>query len=110
MDIKISSKCVKCGGELKHIVDKDLKDFGGYAFDCCECGEEYAVPRNNPKLIITESKILEFKIEGCIYSEKEVTLDELQEAFLDFCDSKGWEHCGMIKPLEIFKEENNKNE
>jgi len=61
------------------------------------------------KDLIPKDKILEFRLEGCIYSEKEVTLDELQEEFMDWCDSKGWEHCGMIKPL-TFKEENNKNE
>jgi hypothetical protein len=47
-----------------------------------------------------DDKILEFNVSGCIYTgEKDVTLDELMGEFLDFCDSKGWEFCGIATPL-----------
>jgi hypothetical protein len=48
-----------------------------------------------------EDKVLEFEISGCIYTGyKEVTLDNLTNEFIEFCESKGWEFCGITKPLE----------
>lgn len=48
-----------------------------------------------------DEKILEFVLSGCIYTGKnEVTIDELNDAFIELCESKGWEFCGIIKPLE----------
>ena len=48
-----------------------------------------------------EEKILEFKISGCIYTgAKEVTLDDFTDEFALFCDSKGWNFCGVTIQLE----------
>ena len=49
-----------------------------------------------------DDKILEFQISGCIYTGKgEVTVDNLSDAFVDFCISKGWKFCGVTSPLEV---------
>lgn len=48
-----------------------------------------------------EEKVLEFILSGCIYTgEKEITIDELNDVFIDLCENKGWQFCGIIKPLE----------
>jgi hypothetical protein len=47
------------------------------------------------------NKDLEFILSGCIFTgENEVTLDELNDVFIELCESRGWEFCGMIMPLE----------
>lgn len=48
-----------------------------------------------------KDKILEFEIRGCIFNKDEVTLDEFNDAFIEFCDSKGWEFCGISSPLKV---------
>jgi hypothetical protein len=49
---------------------------------------------------INDENILEFNIGGCIYTgNKEVSIDELSNEFLAFCESKGWKFCGITTPL-----------
>lgn len=43
---------------------------------------------------------LEFSLQGSLYTgDKAITLDELLDAFIDMCESKGWEFCGITSPL-----------
>jgi len=52
-----------------------------------------------------EEKFLEFKLYGCIFTgEKEVSLDELTDAFIEFCEDQGWKFCGLTLPLDIEEE------
>ncbi len=49
-----------------------------------------------------EEKILEFEISGCIYTgDKEITIDDLTDEFIEFCENKGWNFCGVTKPLKV---------
>lgn len=44
---------------------------------------------------------LEFEISGCLFTgNKKITIDELSNKFIDFIESKGWQFCGITKPLE----------
>jgi hypothetical protein len=46
-------------------------------------------------------KALEFEISGCLYTgQKDIDLGDLQTAFIEFVESKGWQFCGITSPLE----------
>jgi hypothetical protein len=46
-------------------------------------------------------KIIEFKLAGTLYHKGEqLTLDIINEKFLDFCEAEGWEFCGSLTHLE----------
>jgi hypothetical protein len=48
-----------------------------------------------------KEKVIEFKIEGCIFTgEKEVTMNELHDTFVDFCENKNWQFCGVMTELD----------
>jgi len=48
-----------------------------------------------------KDKVLEFSLQGSLFTgNKEVTLDELTEAFIDMCETKGWEFCGVTSFLD----------
>ena len=86
--------------DIAKMISERKKDDSGERYSLDDAKNIIEENRNTKNLVETKDKVLEFKLEGCVYSEKEITLDELQEEFMDWCDSKGWEYCGMIVPLE----------
>jgi len=50
---------------------------------------------------MSDDNILEFKLFGSIYSgDKEISLDDLTDVFIDMCEAQGWEFCGFTSGLE----------
>lgn len=43
----------------------------------------------------------EFELSGTIYSgDKEISIDEINNAFINLVEQKGWMFCGGIRPLD----------
>jgi hypothetical protein len=53
-----------------------------------------------------EDKILEFSVVGCVYTkDKEVSIDEFNDKFIEWVESMGWEFCGVTKSISDIVEE-----
>jgi transcriptional regulator NrdR family protein len=63
-------KCPNCNAESKEIKSKIAMELGGRAFDCPNCGEKFATPKDSPLIYQVE--------EGRCFVEKEKALETLR--------------------------------